>query len=174
MSYVFTQNGLPVKTVWLTLCVMRLLMISRQMWPSCSLKCKHDWSPASCVQHLDSQSIAYHQSKAALTCHRAKNHKAASRLNVAKLAFVSCNIFHSVINPPLESRVCHVWLLANSITADADRWFIASHLFLTSLNSDLIAFWEIFFFTNCNATKMFTNRPATGRKKYYKLLKWWH
>lgn len=139
---VFTLSALPVRIVWLMLCVMRLLMIRSHLWPPCSLKCQPDWSPASCVLYLDSQSIAYHQSMAALTCHQAKNHKAAVWLNVAYQAFVSRNFYQSVINPPLQFHVCQVWLLADSIMADADRWFIAGHLFLTTLNSNLIAFWK--------------------------------
>lgn len=133
---VFTQCTLLVRIVCLMLCIMRLLMIWSRLWPSCSEML------ASCVQYLDSKSIPYHQSTAALTCHQAKNHKAAVWLNVAYLAFVSCDFFQSVINPPLEFQVCQVWLLADSIMADTDRWFIASHLFLTTLNSNLIAFWK--------------------------------
>lgn len=87
-------------------------MIRSHFWPSCSLKCQPDSSPASRVQCLDSQSIAYHQPMAALTCHQAKNHEETAWLSVAKLAFVGCKVL-----------LIHLW---SSISAKCDYWLTLS------------------------------------------------
>lgn len=110
---------------------MRLLMIRSHLWASCSLECQPDWSPAFCGPHLDSQSIANHQSAAAHSCHPAeKNHKA--RLRVADVAFASCNF--------LKVLLIQLW---SSKAAKCDYWASPSRWAQTGDSLRVIYFWQL-------------------------------
>lgn len=66
---------------------------------------------------------------AALTCHQAKNHKAAAWLNVAYLAFVSHSFFKVLL--------IHLW---SSMSAKCDYWMTPSWWMQTGDSLQVIYF----------------------------------